>query len=69
MKGNLLKAKNKDGELYTVENIMDVINDSNGKDAEGIVAALQKDLLSFTGDVPLTDDASLLCLIRNGGER
>ena len=65
----LLKAKNNDGELYTVENIMDVISDSHDKDAEGIVAALQKDLLAYAADTPLTDDASILCLIRNKGER
>lgn len=65
----LLKASNLDGDLYTIDMIKKGMEENSDKDAEGLIAALQKDLLSFAKDSPLTDDASMLCLRRNGGHK
>ena len=38
----------------------------HGGSAEKIVEELQEDLLKYAGEVPLPDDATLLCLKRKG---
>lgn len=64
----LLKAQDQEGRFYTARKIMTVMEQCNGMEAEETVGALQRDLLDFAGDTPLIDDATMLCLVRNGGE-
>ena len=62
-----LKAQNDNGDKYTVENIKNILNQCGDASAEETVAAVQKDLIGFTKGTPLVDDATMLCIKRNGG--
>ena len=62
----ILKAVNSSGENYTTEDMSEIMEGCTGGSAEEMVEELQESMLRFAGDEPLTDDVTLLCLMRKG---
>ncbi len=56
------EALNRDGEQFTEERIDDLLTRNAGLEAEGILESIRKEVASFVGDAPQSDDITQVCV-------